>query len=966
MAAAKKKNTSKSKTSTSSRGSSGRKTKAQAEHDKVLWSVSLFAAGILVLAFTIIKGESAWLGIHNLLLGLFGVGIWLLPVVLIYTSVMISRDETGEHIKGKVIQSVMVMLILCGAFRIFGMAPFTSGVSLSGVLIGLYDGGKEYIGGGLASLFMGESLLRIFGKTGAGIIIVLLGFVWIMFISNKTVLDVYHFIEGLFIAASEARGEYEEIEKPVREKRSSDEFREPPGAKKQRMLEKQKDNERTVNIPNSDVPESIARENQKNFNIDIEIPGKKSKKEKAQDRINDEANEIAMVVAANEAAKAAARSVNAQHKQNAENAKQLMTEASGDLDDIIKKAALSGRNARQSQEADAEARKFNFLKPKAPAAQAEAQSVSQPAAQAAAAPAANTVNTSNTANTAQVQNIQPVQARPSAPVQAPVRREPVHISQKSSTLASNKIVSDEELNMPETMTAQDIQKEIIAEAKPVYEYNFPPIDLLRMSSNEHNSEEAAAEMKANADILVDTLKSFGVQTRIVDIHRGPTVTRYELQPSAGMKISKITGLADDIALNLAAEGVRIEAPIPGKAAVGIEVPNKVKDTVTMRDIIDSEEFKNAKSKLTFAVGKNIDGEIVLGDISKLPHVIIAGTTGSGKSVCTNGIIMSILYNATPDEVRLVLIDPKVVEFKIYDGIPHLLIPVVTDPRKAAGALAWAVQEMLKRYKLFADNNVRDINGYNEKANSMDGIEPLPRIVIIIDELADLMMAAKGEVEDSICRLAQMARAAGMHLIIATQRPTVDVVTGLIKANIPSRIALKVSSNIDSRTIINEIGAEKLLGQGDLLYFPTGFAKPVRVQNCFTSDKEVSAVVDYIKNGAGDIEYDSSIMNEIENSIPTPKGEKGQDNGKSYEGGDEDLIERAIECVVDNGQCSTSYLQRKLKLGYARAARIVDELEEMGIVGPADGAKPRQVLMSREEFLQRQMGADAPVTLETAD
>ena len=469
-------------------------------------------------------------------------------------------------------------------------------------------------------------------------------------------------------------------------------------------------------------------------------------------------------------------------------------------------------------------------------------------------------------------------------------------------------------------------------------------------------------MKQNADTLVETLKSFGVMTRIVDIHRGPTVTRYELQPNAGVKISKITGLADDIALNLAAAGVRIQAPIPGKAAVGIEVPNRVKDIVTLRDVIDTEEFRNAESKLTFAVGKNIDGEIILGDISKLPHVIIAGTTGSGKSVCTNGIIMSILYNASPDEVRLVLIDPKVVEFKIYDGIPHLLIPVVTDPRKAAGALAWAVQEMLKRYKLFADNNVRDLKGYNEMAAETDGVEPLPRIVIVIDELADLMMAAAGEVEDSICRLAQMARAAGMHLIIATQRPTVDVITGLIKANIPSRIALKVASGIDSRSIINEIGAEKLLGNGDLLYFPTGYAKPVRVQNCFTSDKEVTAVVNFIKNGAGDVTYSDDIMKEIEQNIPQAKGEKEkpQDNGKTYEGSDDDVIERAIECAVDAGSAgvSVSYFQRKLKLGYARAARIMDELEELGVVGAFEGAKPRQVLMTREMFLQRKLGSNS--------
>ena len=463
-------------------------------------------------------------------------------------------------------------------------------------------------------------------------------------------------------------------------------------------------------------------------------------------------------------------------------------------------------------------------------------------------------------------------------------------------------------------------------------------------------------MKNNADTLVDTLKSFGVQTRIVDIHRGPTVTRYELQPSAGVKISKITALADDIALNLAAAGVRIEAPIPGKAAVGIEVPNRVKDTVSIREMIESEEFSHAKSKLSFVVGKNIDGEVIVGDIAKLPHVIIAGTTGSGKSVCTNSIIMSILYNASPDEVRLVLIDPKMVEFKVYDGIPHLLIPVVTDPRKAAGALSWAIQEMLKRYKLFADSNVRDLNGYNEMAAETEGVEPLPRIVIAIDELADLMMACSNEVEDSICRLAQMARAAGMHLIIATQRPTVDVITGLIKANIPSRIALTVSSQIDSRTIIDTAGAEKLLGYGDMLYYPQGIPKPVRVQGCFVSTKEVEAVVSFIKSG-GQVEYSSEIIEEIEKATPVPKGEGKGDNSSDVptgDGSDEEIIDRAVEVLCDAGQASVSYLQRKLKLGYARAARIMDQLEELGVVGPYEGSKPRAVIITKEMWLKRKL------------
>ncbi|MGN1102851.1 MAG: DNA translocase FtsK, partial [Huintestinicola sp.] len=512
---------------------------------------------------------------------------------------------------------------------------------------------------------------------------------------------------------------------------------------------------------------------------------------------------------------------------------------------------------------------------------------------------------------------------------------------KQSTLASDKINTTEELDMPDAPTAADIQNEIAENKKEAFIYKFPPISLLKQADNERNSDDAEAEMKANADTLVDTLKSFGVQTRIVDIHRGPTVTRYELQPSAGVKISKITSLSDDIALNLAAAGVRIEAPIPGKAAVGIEVPNKVKDTVSIREMIESEEFASAKSKLSFVVGKNIDGEVIIGDIGKMPHVIIAGTTGSGKSVCTNSIIMSILYNASPDEVRLVLIDPKMVEFKTYDGIPHLLIPVVTDPRKAAGALSWAVQEMLKRYKLFADSNVRDLNGYNEMAAETEGVEPLPRIVIAIDELADLMMACSNEVEDSICRLAQMARAAGMHLIIATQRPTVDVITGLIKANIPSRIALTVSSQIDSRTIIDQAGAEKLLGYGDMLYYPQGIPKPIRVQGCFVSTKEVESVVEFIKSG-GTVEYSTEIMEEIEKAIPVPKGEKGGDNSSDVptgDGSDADVIDRAVEVLCDAGQASVSYLQRKLKLGYARAARVMDQLEELGVVGPYEGSKP---------------------------
>ncbi|MBR5121103.1 MAG: DNA translocase FtsK [Oscillospiraceae bacterium] len=490
-------------------------------------------------------------------------------------------------------------------------------------------------------------------------------------------------------------------------------------------------------------------------------------------------------------------------------------------------------------------------------------------------------------------------------------------------------------------------------------YALPSVDLLNPSVRSSSEEDTRAEAEQNSETLVETLRSFGVATRIVEIHRGPSVTRYELQPAAGVKVSKITNLANDIALNLAASGVRIEAPIPGKAAVGIELANKVRETVCIRELIDTEEFRSAPGKLCFPVGKDIEGKIVFGDISKMPHLLIAGTTGSGKSVFTNSIIMSILYNASPDEVKLILVDPKQVEFPIYNGIPHLLIPVVTEAKKAAGALGWAVVEMLKRYKMFADNSVRDIKDYNKLAAEKEELKPLPQIVIIVDELADLMMAAPKEVEDYICRLAQLARAAGMHLVIATQSPRVSIVTGLIKANIPSRVALKVSNQIDSSVILDEGGAEKLLGNGDMLYKPVGLGKPLRVQGSFVTTQEIKRVVDFLK-AQSSVQYDEEVASEIEKHIPVAKGEKPEASSSSESSvGADDMTERAIEAVIEAGQASTSYLQRKLKLGYARAARIMDELEEMGIVGPADGSKPREVRITQSQWLERRANLGAP-------
>lgn len=494
------------------------------------------------------------------------------------------------------------------------------------------------------------------------------------------------------------------------------------------------------------------------------------------------------------------------------------------------------------------------------------------------------------------------------------------------------------------------------ESAPVKrDYVFPPVDCLRQAERDGNTD-SMAEMQMGAKKLVATLESFKIKAEVTNICRGPSVTRYELVPDAGVRINKITTLSDDIAMRLAATSVRIEAPIPGKSAIGIEVPNSAKSMVTMREIIDTPQFRDAKSKLNVALGKDITGNIVCADLAKMPHLLVAGTTGSGKSVCLNSMIVSILYNARPDEVKLLMIDPKMVEFTIYNGIAHLEVPVVNNPRKAAGALGWAVGEMEKRYAQFAENSVRDIRGFNKLCETRDDLQRMHQIVIFIDELSDLMMVSPKEVEDSICRLAQMARAAGIHLVIATQRPSVDVITGIIKANIPSRIALSVSSQVDSRTILDASGAEKLLGNGDMLFSPVGASKPTRVQGCFISDSEVESVVEHIKSQAQS-DYNEETAREIE-----AKAAQAENAGKRAADDDEDedwdpVLNDAAEVVINAGGASTTMLQKKLKLGYARASRVMDQLEEKGIVGPQEGAKPRAVLISKQQWYEMQALSD---------
>ena len=502
---------------------------------------------------------------------------------------------------------------------------------------------------------------------------------------------------------------------------------------------------------------------------------------------------------------------------------------------------------------------------------------------------------------------------------------------------------------------------VIKERKQPRNYRRPPISLLKRQAT-GNERSLEAELSKNAERLVGTLESFGVRTRVINISRGPTVTRYELQPEMGVRINRIVSLADDIALNLAAESVRIEAPIPGKSAVGIEIPNAVRQVVNLRSIIESEEFQNSKGMLTFSLGKDVTGAVKVDDIEKMPHLLIAGATGMGKSVCINSIILSLLYKYSPDDLRLILVDPKMVEFGSYNGIPHLYMPVVTDPRKAAGALGWAVSEMLKRYRTFSTNGCRDITSYNAFVERMlkdpdyepkDGEEELvklPRVVIIIDELADLMIAAPNEVEEAIQRLAQMARAAGMYLILATQRPSVDVITGVIKNNIPSRIAFAVSSQVDSRTILDTVGADKLLGRGDMLYAPVGTSKMTRIQGSFVTEEEVEAVVNYIKK-YNSSEYDDSVIQEVDRLTVREKGKASAADTEDGPGVD-DMFEAAVEVVLEAGQASTSMLQRRLRLGYARAARIMDEMEQAGIISPAEGSKPRQIRITKQQWLER--------------
>lgn len=927
-------------------------------------AVILFAVGILVTALALIPGGSGWLALHNFLRGLFGPVSYLVGPVVIYLAVILTLGREKLSAGGKVWQMVVLILLLCGISQLFFGLPdektfFTR-------LASFFLDGIHLKSGGLMAALVGWPLMRFAGGAlGAGIIQILLVFVFVMLISGSTLKGFFttcakpvRHIERTYTVNRERREEAqargtaridipmagEESEMPAHPVMAPDKnfdqalekFRMDPKELRRRKKEAEKLGLK-VDPLTGEVLEDTFR------TVPTRPAETVSKPDPEPSRPDGRLDSRYLWGAPATAPEPAPESITEKSEQvNASSRKMEEFFPDGSVDDTEKAVfSLSSDSALQQEHPASKPTNPDSLW-SAPVSPSELRAMD------AASPELEEEGHVDTAAFDELKGSVLDGAAPSD--DAFGANPPPTLGEAAGETEENRHLDEAIRSIGDAPQQPEVKLGQTLPLEPVYQ--LPPVTLLKMPKNDGNTD-VSEELRANAEKLVETLKSFGVQTRVIAYSRGPTVTRYELQPLAGVKISKITGLSDDIALNLATAGVRIEAPIPNKPAVGIEVPNKKTDSVSIREIIDSEEFRNAKGTLPIALGKDIAGNIAIGDIATMPHLLVAGTTGSGKSVCVNSMLISLLYKFSSKDVRLILIDPKVVEMGIYNGIPHLLIPVVTDPKKAAGALNWAVTEMLKRYAAFAEHSVRDIKGYNRLAENSEELQHMPQVVIVIDELADLMMAAPNEVEDAICRLAQMARAAGMHLIIATQRPSVDVVTGLIKANIPSRIALSVSSQVDSRTILDTGGAEKLLGRGDMLYAPMGFPKPVRVQGCFVSDSEIEAVVDFVKKGGEPVVYDAGIMDEIERQAAADSGKK---KGSAADAGDatDELFEDAVQCILDAGQCSTSYLQRRLKVGYARAARLVDELENRGIVGPPDGSKPRELLITKAQWAEFQM------------
>ncbi len=910
----KKSGSSNSKSSGRSKAAEAKKraqTRAEWEKQRkrFIIAIILFIMAVFFTFMYFMPGEKLWLSLHELYCGIFGVFGFMFPLILIYSSYQNAKDEPKPNYKSKIIQLSLTTIFLASTVFCFNVGDDP----LRGYADELHNSliySSTHTGAGVIGAMIGIPLTKIFGHTGGGFIAIILFILFLLITFGNFFMKLLKTFKQPVKVIGENISDNKEIRNQVRKKQLEE-------REKQRKVNREEYIKKQVDKKIADKKKKEDQPLRRYKNTPFYEPDKVLVNDEGAEPLNNSTvqPEPKPKPKAKNAPKSKPRPESVPHKDKKQKQQPVFA------DDLI----------------------FNGME----------------------------------YDPDELNNIPQFVPDDKADLSVEAFFEP----------KSNKKKADKEKN-----NDQKDKFEILSDNSFVKgQYLKPPTNLLDAQPYEEE-RNISAELNQSGTMLVETLKSFGVQTSIVNISRGPSITRYELQPASGVKISKITNLADDIAMNLAATGVRIEAPIPGKSAVGIEVPNKHVSVVKMRNLLESKEFRNAKSNLTVALGKDISGKITLADLSRMPHLLIAGSTGSGKSVCINSMLVSLLYKSSPDDVKLMLIDPKVVELGVYNGIPHLLVPVVTDPRKAAGALNWAVNEMLNRYKIFAEYNVRDMHSFNRfvdrqnqevfsndisidesersfeedemlaqaqaelKSDGIDTDKPIepkklqkmPQIVIVIDELADLMMAAPNEVEESICRLAQMARAAGMHLVIATQRPSVDVITGLIKANVPSRIAFAVKSQIDSRTILDTGGAEKLIGRGDMLFSPIGTTKPLRVQGCFVDDPEIERVIDFIKKNKV-VEYDKEVLDEIEKNAVPKKGNKDNDSSSS----DMDpMIEDAIKCVVEAGQASTSMLQRRFRVGYARAGRLIDEMEQMGIVGPHEGSKPRQVLMTYQQWMER--------------
>ncbi len=930
-------------------------------------------AGLLLVVLAFVQGDSVWRALHDVLFGLFGCGSFVLGAAVCCLAVQYTR---GEDLLPKIFKLVLGLIFASGTVIVFsGIQP--QGLSAFQMAAACYENGvSAWLGGGALGAVLGGSLLLLCGRPAANLIMLVLALCVSLYIFDRTPAEVWQWLCAVF-GGARARGaalaqqsaERRAERAAARAAEAEDEPDE--GSEDEEAEDEPEDTGFRLGLP--DWLSGIRSWGHKvTEEMEAEDEGAAPQPAPAQPVAQSEPETPVITpvkVSAPRPRAAFDVDLGPDHTEVKEGGSEpiepLIVGPGGtfgqdplrparkpapqpivpdavetDAADFFAKPAEPVHPAAESFDTPVMTPVVPTIQPEAPAEPSAPDAVEMPetAAIQPAVPAAQ--------GHVSAENAVAMRSAPDADGWISITAEPVEEKDISSLVAA----AMEKPAASEQAAAQTP----VEDAEPVdtFQYQYPPIELFERSPDE-SDPTAQDELKANAQKLVDTLESFGVRTRVLDISRGPAVTRYEVQPMAGVKISRITSLADDIALNLAVADVRMEAPIPGKPAVGIEVPNHKRQAVYIRSVFESQSFLRMSSPLGIALGKDIAGVAQVADLCKMPHLLIAGSTGSGKSVCVNSIIMSLVFRSSPEDVKLLLIDPKVVELAEYNGIPHLLMPVVTEPKKAAGALGSAVQEMERRYRMFAENNVRDIKSFNKLAAERPDLEKMPYIAIVIDELADLMMVVGKDVEDSICRIAQKARAAGMHLIVATQRPSVDVITGLIKANIPSRIAFAVSSQVDSRTILDGAGAEKLLGQGDMLFMPVGAPKPTRIQGTFVRDEEISRVLDFIKSSAT-VQYDEAMIEAMEKHA-IQDGKKGSSGADSDEDSDSDpMFKQAVEVVIDAGQASTSLLQRRCKLGYARAARIMDEMEQKGVIGPYEGAKPRAVLISRQQWLEMQM------------